>query len=138
MCRSTLGGALHRDEYRTGVLNLRHTASRLEFPKWNLAGTSWQREASLCPRCPVAASPCEWSSLPLLLLGCFPGCGLAWLLREPKREARPGPGSPGCSLECKLIAENANDPSHLILLTDALGAMTGCSLPVTTAALIIV
>lgn len=59
-------------------------------------------------------------------------------LRKRKREARTGPGSTGCSLECKLIAENANDPSHLILLTDALGAMTGCSLPVTTAALIIV
>jgi hypothetical protein len=81
---------------------------------------------------PASASASSW-----MLSWVWAGLVTAFQ-HTPEREARTGPGSTGCSLESKLIAGNANDPFHLILLTDTLGAMTGCSLPVTTAALIIV
>lgn len=39
-----------------------------------------------------------------------------------REEAKAGPGDTACSLECKFIGKNANDPFHFIPLTHRAGS----------------
>lgn len=124
----------------------------LEFPPADTGtGMGWEREPhpthtpTMRTGTPVVTSPRRLlNAAPRL---CLSTALQSWVRSSrvtgssptEAREAKPGPhpGNTACSLQCKFIGENANDPFHFILLTDCAGSNNGLLLaPVITAALL--